>query len=414
MKLLSRLIGMALFSVTAACAPMGAQVARTHAPLLVDEVRQPVTILVSIDAFRPDNLYRGFTPNLDALAKGGVQGRMRPSFPTLTFPNHEVLVTGLRPDRSGIVANSMYDPAMPGVKFYNKDPSSLDPFWWKEAEPIWITAEKQRVRTGIMFWPGGEVAQDDLRASDWIRFDPNFSEAQRVRTLLDWMRRPEDIRPRFATLYLDSVDRVQHKQGPKSPAGMEAVRQADTRIGDLVAGLATLHQPANLVIVSDHGMREVDLAQTTDLDALMPRDVYRLASYGPFATIDPQPGHEAQVEAVLLRPLPHAQCWRKADIPARYHYGKNARVAGIVCLAVAGGEILTGTPTNKGEHGYDDRDPDMEALFLVNGPALRSGATAPPLFDNVDLYPFLARLIGITPLPSDGDPAVLDGLIAKP
>ena len=84
------------------------------------EVRTPVTILVSIDAFSPDYLRHGNTPNLDALAAEGVQGTMRPSFPALTFPNHEAMITGLRPDRSGIVAGVMYDPRRPDAKFTNQ------------------------------------------------------------------------------------------------------------------------------------------------------------------------------------------------------------------------------------------------------------------------------------------------------
>lgn len=68
------------------------------------------TILVSIDGFRPDYRARGVTPNLDALARQGVSAAMRPAFPSKTFPNHWTMVTGLRPDRHGIVANRMIDP----------------------------------------------------------------------------------------------------------------------------------------------------------------------------------------------------------------------------------------------------------------------------------------------------------------
>ncbi len=162
---------------------------------------RPVTILISIDAFRPDYMDRGDTPVLDALAQQGVRATMRPSFPTLTFPNHTTLVTGQRPDRNGIVANTMYDPKRPGVRFYSKEMESSDPFWWAESEPLWITAEKAGVHAGTMFWPGEEAAHGDVRPFDWIRFDPNFTSAQRVRTVTDWMRRPADIRPGFVAIY---------------------------------------------------------------------------------------------------------------------------------------------------------------------------------------------------------------------
>ena len=78
---------------------------------------RPITILVSIDGFRADYLDRGVTPVLSKLAAEGARAAMRPSFPSKTFPNHYTLVTGLRPDRNGIVENNFEDPAIPGVTF---------------------------------------------------------------------------------------------------------------------------------------------------------------------------------------------------------------------------------------------------------------------------------------------------------
>ena len=375
------------------------------------EIRTPVTILISIDAFRPDYLGRGDTPVLDALARDGVTATMRPSFPALTFPNHMTLVTGLRPDRHGIVANIMFDPRRPGERFYNKALESSDPFWWAEAEPIWITAEKAGIRTGAMFWPGEEAAHDGIRPSDWARFDPNFTSEQRFRTVMDWMRRPAAIRPRFVTLYLDDVDKTGHKQGPWGAATIEAVRRVDRMIGDLARDLQALDQPANFVIVSDHGMRAVQPERTVRIDTLLPRDSYTLISYGPFASIAPAAGQEETVARILLAPHKDMTCWRKADVPARYHYGANPRVAPFVCQAAAGGEVMAVMPTNKGDHAYDPDDPEMTALFLASGPAFDRTARIPAKFDNVDLYPLLARLIGVAPLPSDGDAATLTGVI---
>ena len=381
-------------------------------PPVAAEVRSPVTILISIDAFRPDYLRRGDTPNLDALAASGVTATMRPSFPTLTFPNHNTLVTGMRPDHHGIVANTFYDPAKPDVKFYNKDQSSADPFWWAEAEPLWITAEKAGIRSATMFWPGEEAAHGDVRPSDWARFDPNFTSAQRVLTVEDWMRRPPAIRPKFVTLYFDDVDKAGHKHGPWGADTILAVRGIDRLIGDLRATLAALGQPVTFVIVSDHGMRNVEPAKAVLLQTLLPNDLYTLIFYGPTAAIAPKPGHEEEVARILTAPNPLMTCWRKTDIPAALAYGKNPRVAPILCQSVRGGDVLQGAPTNMGEHGYDMDDPEMAALFLVNGPGIRTGARIPAKFDNVDLYPLLAKLIGVMPLPSDGNPATLGAVLA--
>ena len=106
-------------------APAGAMASMPPAPL-PQMADAPVTILVSIDGFRPDYLDRGVTPNLSALAAGGVSAAMRPSFPSVTFPNHWTLVTGKVPDHHGIVGNRMEDPARPGEAFTM---ASDDPFW---------------------------------------------------------------------------------------------------------------------------------------------------------------------------------------------------------------------------------------------------------------------------------------------
>src|SRR3546814_15277758 len=94
---------------------------------------------------------------------------MAPSFPSKTFPNHWTLVTGEVPDRHGIVANRMEDPARPGEIFTM---ASDDPFWWNAASPIWVDAEKAGIRTATMFWPGANVAWGGTRAADWPHVIP--------------------------------------------------------------------------------------------------------------------------------------------------------------------------------------------------------------------------------------------------
>jgi len=165
-------------------------------PALASVEDRPVTILISIDGFRPDYLDRSITPRLSKLKADGVFAPMRPSFPTKTFPNHYTLVTGLRPDHHGIVGNNMIDPVRPGQMFSLSDPKqSLDPFWWDGAEPIWITAEKQGIRAATAFWPGSEVINHETRPEDWLRFDQNISNIRsltgcgdRRRSVLDWSR----------------------------------------------------------------------------------------------------------------------------------------------------------------------------------------------------------------------------------
>src|SRR5687768_8973601 len=138
-------------------------------------------ILVSLDGFRPDYLDRGVTPVLSGLAADGVRGAMRPSFPSKTFPNHYALVTGLRPDRNGIVENNMEDPAIPGVTFKMSNRDAVkDRRWWDPGEPIWVTAERAGLVTAPVFWPGAEAPIRGVRPTHYRVFDMATPNGERV------------------------------------------------------------------------------------------------------------------------------------------------------------------------------------------------------------------------------------------
>ena len=377
------------------------------AAALAAPIRPPVTILVSIDGFRPDYLQRGATPNLSRLAAAGVTGPMRPSFPSKTFPNHWTLVTGLVPDRTGIVGNAMDDAALPDRHFTM---ATDDPVWWNAAEPIWVTAERAGIRTGTVLWPGANVAwggrivpghphadQGGTRPADWLQYNEHLTGTQRVDTVIEWLRRPPETRPRFVTLYFDIVDTAGHENGPDAAATTAAVAHVDRDIGHLVAALQALGQPANLVIVSDHGMAATAGDRVIALDSIAAPADYKVEESGVYASLFAVPGHEAALEAALLRPRPHLQCWRKRDIPARFHYGRNPRVPPYLCLAEPGWLIEKTTPTgpvDAGGHGYDNDAPAMRALFIAAGPAFRP-ATRLPVFDNTAIAPLLRDLIGL-------------------
>ncbi len=377
-------------------------------PLAAQTVERPVTILISIDGFRADYLDRAAAPRLKALADGGARATMHPSFPSVTFPNHWTLVTGLRPDRNGIVANTMEDAGKPGVTFTM---ANNDPFWWSQSEPLWITAEKAGVRTATMFWPGSNVDFGGVRPHDWWLYAKENTEAQRVDAVIDWMRRPAATRPQFVTLYFDSVDTIGHKFGPDADKTNDAIRAVDAQIGRLVDGLAALDLRANYVVVADHGMAATSPDRVIRLwEVARPKD-FRAVTGGPVAGIESATGRDARLAKALLKPHPHMQCARKGDLPPALHYGQNARVPAFVCVAEIGWYILGAPPPadrpfeGGGAHGYDPANREMDALFVANGPAFSRGS-ALPAFDNVDIYPLVAGLIGVTPRPSDGSAAV--------
>ena len=399
----------ALAPVTRPVPSVAGPVAGPVATPVATATRMPVTILISIDGFRPDYLDRGATPALARLAAEGVVGAMRPAFPSKTFPNHWTLVTGLVPDRHGIVGNTMEDSRRPGELFKL---TTNDPFWWNAAEPIWVTAERAGIRTATEFWPGANVAWGSTagadrhgitaggsRPGDWHAFDANINDEARVDAVLDWMRRPEATRPRFVTLYFDQVDSAGHDEGPGGAGVTQAAAAVDAAIGRLTAGLAALNQPANIVIVSDHGMSATSSERVIALDRIADPADFRTVETGPYASLQPQPGHEAALARALLKPHAHMTCWTKATIPARLRYGTNPRVPAYLCLADDGWQVRPSAPTASfagGEHGYDNALASMRAVFIANGPAFRPGRRLAP-FDNVAVAPLLRDLIGLPP-----------------
>lgn len=366
-----------------------------------------LVILVSLDGFRPDYLDRGVTPNLSALAARGISAAMRPSFPTKTFPNHWTLVTGLRPDRHGIVGNRMEDPSRPGELF---TVASDDPFWWNTASPVWVDAEAVGIRTATMFWPGSNVGwggtrlpgpmreiENGKRPQDWIQFTIGVTAAQRIETVLEWIQRPASTRPRMVAVYFDMVDVAGHMFGPDDPRTNDAIAALDADLGKLIDSLHSLGREADLVVVADHGMATISSERTIALDKLVDPALFRIVEAGPYASLVPTPGSEDRIAAALLKPHENMECWRREQIPARFAFGRNPRVPPLFCLAKPGWTIVPTAPSEPfvaGAHGYEPAMPEMAALFVAAGPHIRaSGKLAP--FDNVDVEPLLRRLLGL-------------------
>ena len=378
-------------------------------PASGEPVSVPV-LLISIDSFRPDYLDRGITPNLSRLVRSGVRARwMNPSYPSLTFPNHYTLVTGLRPDHHGIVHNTMRDAEL--GEFRNSDEEAVsEPRWWG-GEPVWVTAEKAGLRTATLFWPGSEAPIKGTWPTDWVKYDDAMPMPQRVDIVLDWLARPAEQRPRLVTLYFGTLDQTAHEFGPDSPETNATLAAIDAAMGRLLQGLSAqgIRDRVNIIVVSDHGMAPVAYPHARNVESLIDRDIATHVSVGEVVGFVPRPGREAEAEAQLLGRHDHYECWRKGELPPRWRYGTHPRVPPIVCQMDVGFTAMTPQKLaarrlgmTRGSHGYDPTDPSMRALFIAQGPAFRQGVEIAP-FDNVDVYPLLAKLVGIEPNASDGD-----------
>lgn len=395
-------------------------------PARAQEPYRPV-ILIGIDGFRADYLERGLTPTLSRLAAEGVQaeGGMRPSWPSVTFPNFYTLATGLHPDHHGLVYNTMTDPNLPGRRFsLGARAEVMDRIWYDAGEPIWVTAENAGLRTATLFWPGSEAPIRGVRPSYWLPYEKSVPSLARVNILLAWLSLPADERPQLATLYFDVLDTAGHEFGPGAPETDAVLADVDAAVTALVKGLEKQGIEADLVIVADHGMAPISGERIVFLDDRVPADAFTVVGHGSVAMLDPVPGREAEVEAALLGAAPHVECWRKGEVPARLAYGTNPRVAAIVCLAETGWLATTHERTSDparirgGAHGYDNMAPEMRALFIAHGPDLARGVRLPEM-DSVDVQPLLARLLGLAAPSGDGragdtEAAMATGVVSSP
>jgi predicted AlkP superfamily pyrophosphatase or phosphodiesterase len=392
---------------------VGALVLSACSSISAEAERRPL-IMISIDGFRADYLDRGMTPTLSRLAAGGVRAAaMRPSFPALTYPNHYTLVTGLRPDRHGLVHNVIEDPAQPGVRFTLGDRTQVrSSIWWEQAEPIWVTARRAGLKADSLFWPSDEAEIHGYRPGRWMTFDQSIPSSARSDRLLAWFAAE---RPDFAALYFDEVDTLGHRNGPDSPELNRAVASVDAAIARLLAGLAAqglTEDRIDLIITADHGMALADRLVMLDEIA---GGTARVVTGGGTAMLEPLPGRTEAARAALVRRHDHMTCWDRDSLPARFEYGANPRVSSIVCLGDVGWYLTTragsgGRVGSLGQHGFDPFAPEMAALFIAHGPSFNSGLMLPDM-DNVDVYPVAMRLLGVAPRPNDGDVSVADAML---
>jgi predicted AlkP superfamily pyrophosphatase or phosphodiesterase len=397
---------------------------------------KPYLVLVSLDGFKAEYLDRLDLPNLRRVMQRGTRARgMVPVFPSLTFPNHYSLVTGLHPGRHGIVANRFYDPARRKTYVYTDLEAVTDGSWYG-GEPIWVTAEKQGMVTACFFWPGSEAPIQGVRPTIWNRYDVKVPHAARVKTVIDWLGLPIERRPHVTTLYFSELDSASHSGPLESPNVEKAARSLDTAIGALLDGIDALpiRDRVYLLITSDHGMVNTSQRQRIALSSVLdPSELADLeASFGgPIASLHLRGGSDRarQLRDRINAKLARGTAYLRSDLPERFHYRDVPRAGDVVVIMDESWSLTTprpraseavtvegGTakrPERWGEHGWDNALPSMRALFLILGPGIRAGAIVPEV-SNVDVYPLMTDLLGLRAASDiDGRPGHIKALVSN-
>jgi predicted AlkP superfamily pyrophosphatase or phosphodiesterase len=394
---------------------LAAQVIKVdHGPNTAAQQAKPYVVMVSLDGFRYDYTKKYEAKHLQALAAAGAVAKegMIPSYPSLTFPNHYTLVTGLYPEHHGIVANSFYDPARKQRYSYSDPATSTDGSWYG-GTPLWVLAEQQGMRSACFFWPGSEAEIAGKRPTYYLKFDDHFPDEKRIEQVIAWLRLPAEERPHFITLYYSNVDHAGHQYGPDSPQTAAAVAHVDTLIGSLWSQLKALPLPVDLVVVADHGM-EHELGPWINLDQYI--SLEGLTTVGPLIYADSEAAAEKAYQGLKIKSDAFT-VYRRARLPAGLEYRSNPREGDPVVVAngpyairAHGGDDR---PPEPGMHGYDPRlVKSMRALFIAAGPDIVPGANLEP-FENVNVYPLIARILGLNAPPVDGGVNVLGKILRQ-
>lgn len=367
-------------------------------------------LLISFDGFAHDYLSRVSTPHFDSLVANGVSSKgLIPVFPTKTFPNHYSIATGLYPENTGLVANTMYDPKFEEWYRISNRQAVEDPKWYG-GEPIWNTIEKQGLKAGTMFWVGSEAPVQEMRPTHWKRYDESMPYQARIDTVVKWLSYPEENAIDFGTLYFEMVDSKGHDYGLDSDSLDYAIQKADSLLGYLKQRLKEKNKWDNLnvIVLSDHGMIDLSADKTIMLDSIIDMDDVERITWDPATMIQPKEEKTEEVFRALKKSEKHYKVYRKEDIPDRYHLKNHRRVPEILVVADLGYTILNENYRDRfidnlpsATHGYDNNEKAMQALFIAKGPAFAEGKKIPS-FQNIHVYELMNHLLGTKPAPNDG------------
>lgn len=362
---------------------------------------------------------------------------MLPSFPSVTFPNHFTLVTGLHPESHGIVGNSFWDAVLEESFYYTDRSHSMQPKWWN-AEPIWETAERQGVRTAIHMWPGSEAHLGGPRLEPAFVDKFNKSEVlpRKVDRMLAWLDLPgrqddgasvDAPRPQLIAAYVPDVDADGHHYGPNSTEMNTSIRAVDNMLGQLVLGLEArnLTEIVNIVVVSDHGMAGTSPDRLIQLEDLLDPTTLEHIDGWPHYGLRPKNNNDLpelyrHLKAQSAQRPGFDVYLRDQDMPERYHFAANPRIAPLWIMPHTGWAVVTRDeydvsaaeklPADRrpvyqpaGIHGYDNQDAAMHAIFIAYGPAFPHAAgSRVPTFQNIEVYNIVCDSIGLAGLPNNG------------
>lgn len=384
-------------------------------------------LLVSFDGFRHDYVEKYNAVHFKQFIAHGIAAKsMISTYPSKTFANHYSIITGLHAGNHGLVDNLFYDPDLQ-LTYTSSNRSLVQNPAFYGGLPLWQLVQQNDMKSASFFWPGSETKIAGSYPDYWKRYDGKISNAARIDTVMHWFGLPESERPRFISLYFSMTDDSGHNFGPFSPETRQAVMQADSVLGIIMKDLQQIKLPVNVIVVSDHGMVEIKpeadklLAEEDLLSGIDTSKVITTLSGTHMRFYCKDSTYKKQLYQILKSKEKHFKVYKREELPLRWHSRDNKRVGDIIVVMQPGYDIVSQKDKSKilkygrpfGNHGYDPATKAVQGIFYAQGPAILSGKKIPS-FENVNVYPFIAELLGITNYPAiDGNKEKLEPYIRK-
>ncbi len=419
----------------------------TASNLLAQPPRRPFVMLISIDGLRPDNVLRADElglkiPNLRRfLADGAYATGVRGVLPTVTYPSHTTMLTGVSPAVHGIVANTTFDPLGKNYGGW---------YWYAEdikVATLWDLAARNGVSTANVYWPvsvGANVTynisqiwragtEDDRKLQRSLstpgllsalekELDTSFPLGSDESIEADELRGRfanvllQDKKPAFMTVYLTALDHIEHETGPFSKESLGVLERLDAVVGKLQQK-AEEQGPAVICVVSDHGFAKTDKELNLN-SALRQAGLIELNPDGSVKSWRASAWLAGGSAAIMLKDPADSDANTKvhqlldqmladpaAGIahvlePAEFNAGGGYPGATVVVDLKPGyqlGPKLDGpvvAPRKPGGmHGYLPENPDMLSSFFLVGPGIQRGFSL-GIIDMRDIAPTLGELLG--------------------
>ncbi len=390
-----------------------------------EHLNKPYVIMISIDGYRHDYTEKYNPPVISEFKKAGVRAQgLKSVYPSVTFPNHYAIATGLYTENHGLVANHFWRHDL-GEEYSLRNREKVEDRRFYEGVPMWVAAEKQGMVAATFFWVGSEADVRGKRASYFYTYDGSISNRARMEQVVDWLKKPPKQRPHLITAYFSVVDSMGHRYGPDSDPVRESVLEVDQQLGFLFEGLKKLNLPINVILVSDHGMQEIDpVNKGVAIDEFASLENFRVYGPGPQSLLyvretipqdqRPEVIQETYKKIKAKEDPERFRVYLKQDIPEAYRFRNHPAVPDILVDAkrpYVVGPRATLERLPKGMHGFDPEEKEMWGFFYAKGPQLQENMDI-DAFRNIHIYPLVMEILGLKVLePIDGSLEVLKPIL---